>query len=149
MGDYVYQTSIIKHLFWLYYWLYSCVHRVAEHSSENKMTLGNLSTVFGPNLIRPATTQGDMTLESLDVMSQVGVLHYFLTLPPEMLDSSAWKRSSPGTLRKRIRNLSDQPTIGSPRPGDRSSSSLTAHSNKLPRSKSSTTSISDQMQSTV
>ena len=122
---------------------------MAEHSSENKMTLGNLSTVFGPNLIRPATTQGDMTLESLDVMSQVGVLHYFLTLPPEMLDSSAWKRSSPGTLRKRIRNLSDQPTIGSPCPGERSSSSLTAHSNKMPRSKSSTTSISDQMQSTV
>ena len=123
-------------------------YRVAEHSSENKMTLGNLATVFGPNLIRPATSQGDMTLESLDVMSQVGVLHYFLTLPSEMLDSSAWKRSSPGTLRKRIRNLSDQPGSASPRPGDRSSGSLTRTS-KLPRSKSSTTSISDQMQSTV
>ena len=126
-----------------------CVYRVAEHCGENKMTLGNLATVFGPNLIRPATSQGDMTLESLDVMSQVGVLHYFLTLPSEMLDSSAWKRSSPGTLRKRIRNLSDQPGSASPRPGDRSNSSLTTHSNKIPRSKSSTTSISDQMQSTV
>jgi len=129
-----------------------CVHRVADHSSENKMTLGNLATVFGPNLIRPATSHGDMTLESLDVMSQVGVLHYFLTLPSEMLDSSAWKRSSPGTLRKRIRNLSDQPiSAASPRPGESrsSSSSLTTHVNKLPRSKSSTTSISDQLQSTV
>ena len=112
------------------------------------MTLGNLATVFGPNLIRPATSQGDMTLESLDVMSQVGVLHYFLTLPSEMLDSSAWKRSSPGTLRKRIRNLSDQPGSASPRPGDRGTGSLTK-GNRLPRSKSSTTSISDQMQSTV
>ena len=120
---------------------------MAEHSSENKMTLGNLATVFGPNLIRPATSQGDMTLESLDVMSQVGVLHYFLTLPSEMLDSSAWKRASPGTLRKRIRNLSDQPGSASPRPGDRNSG-LSTHSSKLPRSKSSTASI-DQMQSTV
>ena len=128
---------------------FHCVHRVAEHSSENKMTLGNLATVFGPNLIRPATSHGDMTLESLDVMSQVGVLHYFLTLPSEMLDSSAWKRSSPGTLRKRIRNLSDQPTSASPRLGDRSSCLTTHGSNKLSRSKSSTTSISDQMQSTV
>lgn len=127
-----------------------CVHRVAEHCGDNKMTLGNLATVFGPNLIRPATSHGDMTLESLDVMSQVGVLHYFLTLPSEMLDSSAWKRSSPGTLRKRIRNLSDQPaSAASPRLGDRSSNSLTKHGNKLPRSKSSTTSISDQLQSTV
>lgn len=123
------------------------LHRVAEHCSENKMTLGNLATVFGPNLIRPASSHGDMTLESLDVMSQVGVLHYFLTLPTEMLDSSAWKRSSPATLKKRIRNLSDQPISASPRASEKASS-LTTHVNKIQRSQSSTTPISE-LQSTV
>ncbi|ROL47498.1 Breakpoint cluster region protein [Anabarilius grahami] len=65
--------------------------RIAEKESVNKMSLHNLATVFGPTLLRPSEkdskiptnptqpiTMGDSW--SLEVMSQVQVLLYFLQL---------------------------------------------------------------------
>nr|XP_033811667.1 breakpoint cluster region protein isoform X1 [Geotrypetes seraphini] len=65
--------------------------RVAEKESVNKMSMHNLATVFGPTLLRPsekdsripANPSQPITLTdswSLEVMSQVQVLLYFLQL---------------------------------------------------------------------
>ncbi|XP_002735852.1 active breakpoint cluster region-related protein-like [Saccoglossus kowalevskii] len=71
------------------------LRRLSEHQSENKMSLHNLATVFGPNLMRPAVRKPDeeiginasLILEATsftDVMSQVGVFFYYLEgRPPE------------------------------------------------------------------
>uniref|UniRef100_A0A672NKC0 BCR activator of RhoGEF and GTPase n=1 Tax=Sinocyclocheilus grahami TaxID=75366 RepID=A0A672NKC0_SINGR len=77
--------------------------RVAEKESVNKMSLHNLATVFGPTLLRPAEkdskiptnptqpiTMGDSW--SLEVMSQVQVLLYFLQL--ETIPTPDSKRQS-------------------------------------------------------
>uniref|UniRef100_A0AAR2JSZ3 BCR activator of RhoGEF and GTPase n=1 Tax=Pygocentrus nattereri TaxID=42514 RepID=A0AAR2JSZ3_PYGNA len=77
--------------------------RVAEKESINKMSLHNLATVFGPTLLRPAEkdskiptnptqpiTMGDSW--SLEVMSQVQVLLYFLQL--ETIPTPDSKRQS-------------------------------------------------------
>ena len=64
------------------------------------MTLLNLATVFGPNLIRPGLRAGQELEATLDVMSQVGVLMYFLNIPSEMYDLIEWQRTSPSTLRE-------------------------------------------------
>ena len=59
-------------------------NRVASHASQNKMSLHNLSTVFGPTLIGPAVSpnNADASLMNIlgmsDVMSQVGILYYYL-----------------------------------------------------------------------
>ncbi|KAK1787455.1 hypothetical protein P4O66_002933 [Electrophorus voltai] len=65
--------------------------RVAEKESVNKMSLHNLATVFGPTLLRPAEKDSKIPANptqpismgdswSLEVMSQVQVLLYFLQL---------------------------------------------------------------------
>uniref|UniRef100_A0A671NRQ7 Breakpoint cluster region protein-like n=1 Tax=Sinocyclocheilus anshuiensis TaxID=1608454 RepID=A0A671NRQ7_9TELE len=77
--------------------------RVAEKESVNKMSLHNLATVFGPTLLRPSEkdskiptnptqpiTMGDSW--SLEVMSQVQVLLYFLQL--ETIPTPDSKRQS-------------------------------------------------------
>uniref|UniRef100_A0A8B9KIL2 BCR activator of RhoGEF and GTPase n=1 Tax=Astyanax mexicanus TaxID=7994 RepID=A0A8B9KIL2_ASTMX len=77
--------------------------RVAEKECVNKMSLHNLATVFGPTLLRPAEkdskiptnptqpiTMGDSW--SLEVMSQVQVLLYFLQL--ETIPTPDSKRQS-------------------------------------------------------
>uniref|UniRef100_A0A8C1UGS8 BCR activator of RhoGEF and GTPase n=1 Tax=Cyprinus carpio TaxID=7962 RepID=A0A8C1UGS8_CYPCA len=77
--------------------------RIAEKESVNKMSLHNLATVFGPTLLRPAEkdskiptnptqpiTMGDSW--SLEVMSQVQVLLYFLQL--ETIPTPDSKRQS-------------------------------------------------------
>ncbi|XP_036444493.1 breakpoint cluster region protein [Colossoma macropomum] len=77
--------------------------RVAEKEGVNKMSLHNLATVFGPTLLRPAEkdskiptnptqpiTMGDSW--SLEVMSQVQVLLYFLQL--ETIPTPDSKRQS-------------------------------------------------------
>ncbi|KAG7476746.1 hypothetical protein MATL_G00086230 [Megalops atlanticus] len=77
--------------------------RVAEKESINKMSLHNLATVFGPTLLRPSEkdskiptnptqpiTMGDSW--SLEVMSQVQVLLYFLQL--ETIPTPDSKRQS-------------------------------------------------------
>ncbi|XP_051924150.1 PH_BCR_vertebrate and RhoGAP_Bcr domain-containing protein [Hippocampus zosterae] len=65
--------------------------RVAENESCNKMSLHNLATVFGPTLLRPSEKDSKITINSsqpismndswsLEVMTQVQVLLYFLQL---------------------------------------------------------------------
>ncbi|XP_053326327.1 breakpoint cluster region protein [Spea bombifrons] len=65
--------------------------RVAEKESQNKMSLHNLATVFGPTLLRPSEKDSKIPANptqpismadswSLEVMSQVQVLLYFLQL---------------------------------------------------------------------
>ena len=60
--------------------------RVSQ-TAENKMSINNLSTVFGPTLLKPAAkTQTSVVSVDLfyegtrDVMMQTSILHYFLTL---------------------------------------------------------------------
>lgn len=50
------------------------ISRVAEWSNHNKMTLTNLATVFGPNVLKPPE-ENDATnmMGALDVASQVGL----------------------------------------------------------------------------
>jgi L-2-hydroxyglutarate oxidase LhgO len=65
--------------------------RVSQSEAENKMSLGNLATVFGPNLLRPPpkekTNETSSTSESiaremasgtLNVMSQSSIFYWFL-----------------------------------------------------------------------
>ena len=47
------------------------------------MSLNNLATIFGPNVLRPAIKSSspmDLAQGTLDVMSQVGIFLYFLKL---------------------------------------------------------------------
>ena len=83
------------------------VCRVADYSNENKMTLTNLATLFGPNLIRPGKRENRELEATLDIMSQVGVLMYYLSLPSEMYDITEWQRTSPSTLREKLHGASD------------------------------------------
>uniref|UniRef100_A0A8C6VXZ8 BCR activator of RhoGEF and GTPase n=1 Tax=Nothobranchius furzeri TaxID=105023 RepID=A0A8C6VXZ8_NOTFU len=76
--------------------------RVAENESVNKMSFHNLATVFGPTLLRPSekdsktpTSSQPISLNdswSLEVMSQVQVLLYFLQL--ESIPTPDSKRQS-------------------------------------------------------
>uniref|UniRef100_A0A8B9BRY9 BCR activator of RhoGEF and GTPase n=1 Tax=Anser brachyrhynchus TaxID=132585 RepID=A0A8B9BRY9_9AVES len=77
--------------------------RVAERESINKMSLHNLATVFGPTLLRPSEKDSKIPANptqpitmtdswSLEVMSQVQVLLYFLQL--ETIPTPDSKRQS-------------------------------------------------------
>lgn len=76
--------------------------RVAENESINKMSLHNLATVFGPTLLRPSEKDSKLCNSpqpismndcwSLEVMSQVQVLLYFLQL--ESIPTPDSKRQS-------------------------------------------------------
>uniref|UniRef100_A0A8C6WZD3 Si:dkey-91m11.5 n=1 Tax=Neogobius melanostomus TaxID=47308 RepID=A0A8C6WZD3_9GOBI len=74
--------------------------RVAENESINKMSLHNLATVFGPTLLRPSEKDSKLNSSpismndcwSLEVMSQVQVLLYFLQL--EAIPTPDSKRQS-------------------------------------------------------
>ncbi|KAM3867843.1 breakpoint cluster region protein [Diretmus argenteus] len=77
--------------------------RVAENESANKMSFHNLATVFGPTLLRPSEKDSKISANatqpismndswSLEVMSQVQVLLYFLQL--ESIPTPDSKRQS-------------------------------------------------------
>uniref|UniRef100_A0A8C4EKX8 Breakpoint cluster region protein n=1 Tax=Dicentrarchus labrax TaxID=13489 RepID=A0A8C4EKX8_DICLA len=76
--------------------------RVTENESVNKMSLHNLATVFGPTLLRPSEKDSKISNSSqpismndswsLEVMSQVQVLLYFLQL--ESIPTPDSKRQS-------------------------------------------------------
>ncbi|XP_004843594.1 breakpoint cluster region protein [Heterocephalus glaber] len=77
--------------------------RVAEKETVNKMSLHNLATVFGPTLLRPSEKESKLPTNpsqpiamtdswSLEVMSQVQVLLYFLQL--EAIPAPDSKRQS-------------------------------------------------------
>uniref|UniRef100_A0A8C6HE96 BCR activator of RhoGEF and GTPase n=1 Tax=Mus spicilegus TaxID=10103 RepID=A0A8C6HE96_MUSSI len=78
-------------------------NRVAEKETVNKMSLHNLATVFGPTLLRPSEKESKLPANpsqpitmtdswSLEVMSQVQVLLYFLQL--EAIPAPDSKRQS-------------------------------------------------------
>lgn len=69
------------------------LRRVNKHEAQNKMSLHNLATVFGPTLLRPGTSNNSRTdpksrdplaAGTVDVMAQAGILYCFLqmNIPP-------------------------------------------------------------------
>lgn len=66
------------------------VFRVHAYEDDNKMSLHNLATVFGPTLLRPAATKPDsakkdsqkhgesLATGTVDVMAQAGILYCYL-----------------------------------------------------------------------
>ncbi|XP_017775840.1 PREDICTED: active breakpoint cluster region-related protein isoform X2 [Nicrophorus vespilloides] len=57
--------------------------RVYQHENENKMSLHNLATVFGPTLLRSSCKldnkqKNHLASETVDVMAQAGILYCFL-----------------------------------------------------------------------
>ncbi|XP_076289977.1 rho GTPase activating protein at 1A isoform X4 [Lasioglossum baleicum] len=61
--------------------------RVNKHEAQNKMSLHNLATVFGPTLLRPVTnsrsdakSRDPLAAGTVDVMAQAGILYCFLQM---------------------------------------------------------------------
>ncbi|XP_076755215.1 rho GTPase activating protein at 1A isoform X1 [Xylocopa sonorina] len=61
--------------------------RVNKHEAQNKMSLHNLATVFGPTLLRPGTnsrsdakSRDPLAAGTVDVMAQAGILYCFLQM---------------------------------------------------------------------
>ncbi|XP_043274295.1 active breakpoint cluster region-related protein isoform X2 [Venturia canescens] len=65
--------------------------RVNKHEAQNKMSLHNLATVFGPTLLRPGTSNSSrsnsdpksrdpLAAGTVDVMAQAGILYCFLQM---------------------------------------------------------------------
>ncbi|XP_076330673.1 active breakpoint cluster region-related protein-like [Tachypleus tridentatus] len=58
--------------------------KVNQHENHNKMSLHNLATVFGPNVLRPgdhsinSKSADILTASTVDVMAQAGILYFFL-----------------------------------------------------------------------
>ncbi|TRY85551.1 hypothetical protein DNTS_017173, partial [Danionella cerebrum] len=68
--------------------LFHHLRRVAERKQENKMSLSNLATVFGPSLLRPPVARVDISQE---VEVQVQVIYLYLqckNLPEPILTKS-------------------------------------------------------------
>ncbi|KAG8224079.1 hypothetical protein J437_LFUL001156 [Ladona fulva] len=96
--------------------------RVNQHEQNNKMSLHNLATVFGPTLLRPGSSgpsgsggrghsRDPLAAGTVDVMAQAGILYFFLqnyalgeianrgSNPPNLTPThSAPAASSPGSL---------------------------------------------------
>jgi len=63
--------------------------KVAQCEHKNKMSLHNLATIFGPNMLFGEKTEGGkgapkapvttMATGTVDVMAQAGILYFFLT----------------------------------------------------------------------
>ena len=53
--------------------------RVSSYEIENKMSLSNIATVFGPTLLHSDVTSMTDPCGILDINAQVGVLHFFLS----------------------------------------------------------------------
>ena len=61
--------------------------KVSQCEQQNKMSLHNLATVFGPTMLHSGTerdkktksTQSQFTVGTVDVMAQAGILHFFLS----------------------------------------------------------------------
>ena len=65
---------------------------MASEENVNKMSLNNLSTVFGPNLLRPAMDGNDYA--AIAAMAHVGILLYLLQVPEKLLLSPSAQASS-------------------------------------------------------
>ncbi|RWS02447.1 active breakpoint cluster region-related protein-like protein, partial [Dinothrombium tinctorium] len=63
----------------LYKKFFDAFSNVNQHEAQNKMSLHNLATVFGPTLIRPgssaagSSTEDQFTAGTIDVMAQAGI----------------------------------------------------------------------------
>ena len=64
------------------------------------MTLNNLATLFGPNLLRPGTNS-QSAAAAFDVMSPVNVLMFFLICPLEVYDDPSASNSAPSSASKK------------------------------------------------
>ena len=55
-----------------------------QHEAENKMSLHNLATVFGPTMLRPGQKNSSSNMMDMlaagtvDVMAQAGIFYFFL-----------------------------------------------------------------------
>ena len=79
--------------------IFSCLSSsVAAESETNKMTLNNLATLFGPNLLRPGSQSA---AAAFDVMSPVNVLMFFLVCPIEVYDDPNSSNSAPSSASKK------------------------------------------------
>lgn len=80
--------------------LFKHLRNVAAESETNKMTLNNLATLFGPNLLRPGTNS-QSAAAAFDVMSPVNVLMFFLICPVEVYDDPSASNSAPSSASKK------------------------------------------------
>ncbi len=97
-------------------------HRVANNAIENKMSLNNLSTVYGPNLLSPGGDEMRM-----DVVTPVSVVLFFLNCPEEFFDESLYGQSDLSTSTSSSNKSRNTGGRGSFTPGDwRDSTSSTA-----------------------
>ncbi|XP_012275257.1 active breakpoint cluster region-related protein [Orussus abietinus] len=69
--------------------------RVNKHEAQNKMSLHNLATVFGPTLLRPGTnsrsdakSRDPLAAGTVDVMAQAGILYCFLQMHVQLNNQS-------------------------------------------------------------
>ena len=60
--------------------------RVSQYEKQNKMSLHNLATVFGPTMLHAGVdrdnkkgSKDQLTTGTVDVMAQAGILHFFLS----------------------------------------------------------------------
>ncbi|XP_014614406.1 PREDICTED: active breakpoint cluster region-related protein [Polistes canadensis] len=70
--------------------------RVNKHEGQNKMSLHNLATVFGPTLLRPGTnsrsdskSRDPLAAGTVDVMAQAGILYCFLQMHMQQLNNQS------------------------------------------------------------
>nr|CAD7588751.1 unnamed protein product [Timema genevievae] len=83
---------LLGHLFSLK--IFCTLFRVYSHEPQNKMSLHNLATVFGPTLLRPGSGKLEsskhkesLTASTVDVMAQAGILYFFLLRRAKSLES--------------------------------------------------------------
>lgn len=59
------------------------------------MTLTNLATIFGPNLLRPGGAGLEINIAAMDVVTPVSVVLYYLNCPEEYFEEGPSNRTSP------------------------------------------------------
>lgn len=84
-------------------------HSVAKHLTDNKMSLNNLATIFGPNLLHPGTT----TMEAfmMDVVTPVSVVLFFLNCPEEYFDENLFRASPDSTAAAAVSSAVPSPPV--------------------------------------
>ena len=78
--------------------------KVSQFEQQNKMSLHNLATVFGPTMLHSGdhnvakkgnAAKDQLTTGTVDVMAQAGILHFFLTRrargePIQIVERQVW-----------------------------------------------------------
>lgn len=66
------------------------------------MTLNNLATLFGPNLLRPSGTNPmEMNAAAVDIVTPVSLVLYFLNCPEDYFDESLFRSPEISSLGSR------------------------------------------------